>query len=195
MKKYDFNFPKILFFLMMSFAIILPIVSFAGCEGCVHEKNEEDIEWKVFTKGKIVDIDPIPNGLMIHFDSNTWIKLDHLHYKSKRWPVLAETGIMYESNNKTGAKAFKWEKTNIKPPVELDIKPSVKLEIPIQKKEWKNCGSPPEMNEIVIVEFYNKSIALAYINKYGEWKLNINKDQYKGGNTIENIIRWREIGL
>ena len=74
------------------------------------------------------------------------------------------------------SKKIKWEKDVIKK-IELQ-----KIESKVINHDWINpYNSIPEIEKIVLVRFKNKITATAYINNSKEWKLYINRKNYKGG--------------
>ena len=47
----------------------------------------------------------------------------------------------------------------------------------------------------MVVRFNDESTSTAYINVYEEWKLDINRNGYKGGKTFINVKEWKDIGI
>ena len=160
---------------------------------------EKKGEWKIFATGKIVDVDPMITsntnefGIMAHINNN-WACVWKSQLKGGLWPGINDTGTLYHYKDKNKTY-YKWKKHSIKPKPKPKPKPTPKVVVKKIISDWQNTNTLPKIDKIVVVRFDNDRTSTAYINKYGEWKLDINKDSYKGGKTIINIIEWKDIGI
>lgn len=181
----------------MYFLIIL-LASFVDIIPKAHAAKKDG--WKKYKTGKIIDIDPMYEGefgMMVHFN-RAWVQI-WKHNWEGTWPSIGEVGTLYKRKvNK--ANNFKWVEK--KPTKKPKIKPKVKIkkvsEIKIQQEiiEWQNkLTTIPNIGKVVVVIFTDGKTSTAYLNNDKEWKLDINKDKYRGGKTIEHIIKWKDIGL
>ena len=147
---------------------------------------------KIVTAVTVIDIDPArDSGLMIHFNSGWWENISRDKWTGN-WPAIGETGTLYNKNG----KIHKWKlqsKPKSKP--KLKIKATPKIVVKKVDTYWLNLSTLPEINKVVVVRFDDTKTSTAYLNKYSEWKLDINKGKYKGGKTITNIIEWKDVGI
>jgi hypothetical protein len=158
-----------------------------------------DVEWKITVTGEIVDVDPIASGntnigLLFEFDGSfVWIWKENMDNK---WPVRGSYGSFYSRYDKEKqANCYKW--VDLKEIKRKKTAP-VKQEAPTLTampivSPWSSGLSP--VNKIVVVKFNDDTTSTAYVNEYGEWKLDMSRKDYKGGRTLTNITTWKDIGL
>lgn len=159
----------------------------------------ENVKWKALTTQKVIDIDPVYSnnelGMMVHFESGYWC----LFWKNQLkggWPGINEYGTLYTA--KQGNKhVYKWEEKK-KPKTKIKITPKATpkiIPVVVINRDWITSNTLPEKNKIVVVRFYDDTTSTAYINKYDEWKLDMTRKDYKGGRTLTNVKKWKDIGL
>lgn len=186
---------------IVAFIILFPCIA-SQCVPSPKAYAGEKSEWKVFSKAncKVIDLDPMFEnqfGLMIHFDNGSWATIWSSQIKTG-WPSIGETGTLSRMKNKDGTW-WRWKELVVKPKPKPKPKPKLKLapkvEIVQVVNDWKKASLFPERNKVVVVKFNNNLTSTAYVNKYDEWKLDLNRNDYKGGRTLTNIKNWKEIGL
>jgi hypothetical protein len=156
---------------------------------------KEKEEWKVWQKGVILDIDPVFADelyIMVHMSNTSWLIAKKCQMESS-WPAIGEAGVMYSKTIKEDTH-WKWVRKKSKKKTNTGNKKVVIKETPI--KEWKKVSREnPETDKIVVVKFEDGTTSTAYMTYDKEWKLDINRNNYRGGKTITTIVEWKDIGL
>jgi len=172
---------------------------------------KKDGEWKRFKGGTVIDLDPIWSGgnlfLMIHLDSQRW---SLLNVNSPDWegdrPSIGNHGYLYYKDNKDKDGCIykwvnnnHWSKTKSKP--NLKLKPVIskpKVITPSISVSWKDVFRElPDAGKAVVIKFSDGRTATAFItydNGKKEWKLHMNKNKYRGGITVKNVVKWKDVG-
>lgn len=190
----------------IGFVIGLTVVLvFANISSCIPSPKAyagQDIAWEVFSTGKVIDLDPMYQnqfGIMVHFDTGSWATM----WKSQLqgvWPAIGETGTLYHTKDnlkwKWAVHALKTEpKPKPKQVAKQVAKPAPKVVIVQIESDWKKASLFPKRNKVVVVKFNNGLTSTAYVNKYDEWKLDMNRNDYKGGKTLIDIKNWKAVNL
>jgi hypothetical protein len=178
---------------------------------CVSFSFAKETKWKTLNTGTIVDVDPILllNGtwtFMIHYDNKYWNMIEYKDFDGRHIPCIGEYGAMY----KNGDEKYKWEIQKNKPrrskrnkkvnePNEPNEPNAILPQLEITEnvtKDWNKASSKfPQEEKTVLVRFDDGRTSTAYLTRDKEWKLDIDREKYRGGKTITNIKEWKDIDL
>lgn len=176
-------------------AIISCIVIFAITDKVM---GAEKTKWKKSFSGKIVDVDPVPNGsnpgLFYEMDGHfLWLYTDD--WQGDRWPTRGEVGTFYFKKVKGDTK-YKWEgKMPKKSATKKTTKSVSSPTIRSTSLSWSSviAGLPP-IDKTVLVKYKNGvTITTAYLNSKKQWKLETDRTRVAGGREITTIVKWRDI--
>jgi hypothetical protein len=171
-------------------------------------KAAKDGEWELWTSAKIIDVDPLYSiggfGMMAHFDNMAWAVIWRQDIVGK-WPAIGQTGSLYKKGSEDKTK-WKWVRKKLSKKIKAKVKRKTKhdpnnvISLPPQiilpeNTEWERASTTPEIDKIVVVRFDDGRTSTAYINNDKEWKLDIERNKYRGGKTINNVKEWKDIGI
>ena len=160
---------------------------------------DTEYKWKPYITGDVIDIDPMHSmtafGIMVHIkqgDSCSWAAYWKTQSKGD-YPCIGETGTLYRCVDEDKNAYFKWVEVPVKPKPKMLVTP--KIITKIVENDWQNSSNIPEKNKVVVIRFNSGLTSTAYINKYEEWKLDAERETYKGGRTLDDIKEWKDIGI
>ena len=119
------------------------------------------------------------------------------HWELKDSSVGSETnsdGIYFIDAD--GNFKWKWVEHKLKP--KRSVKRTIKATPQVVRSTdsgWTSAKSLPEKDKVVVVRLLDGRTSTAYVNNNDEWKLDFNRDSYKGGSTISNMKEWKDISI
>ena len=195
----------------ISILITLSIIMFlAGCGELPSSptkvrKETKKLESIPINKGTIVDMTFI-NGhdlTQIKF-SDGRIVLCGYYWKNRKDMRIGQTGTLFVSNNHDkehchcGTCWWSW-KENVLSKETTKIIPTEnkKQKANTRDGEWQRVDQIEnlEANDLVLIKMNDQKVAIGFITYDKKWKLGLNKDKYRHGATIANVLEWKRINL
>lgn len=164
------------FFISVGCYVLLSVIMFVVfiLISCSPADAHRHVEWKCFTTGTVLDVDPWGQGIFVEFDSGCWVGAIEW---TGREPSRGEYGTLYEKKSRNG-NIYKWVRER-----------SAKSKSVLKWQSIDNCF--PHTDKTVLVKYANDvTITTAYVNPEKEWKLETNRDNASGGITVTTIKEW-----
>ncbi len=195
----------------ISILITLSIIMFlAGCMQMPPSSTEVREETKklesiLIHKGTIVDMTFI-NGhdlTQIKF-SDGEVVLCGYYWKNRKDIRVGQTGTLFVSNNHNKKHChcpycwWSWEESeSSKETTKIIPTENKKQKANIIDGEWQRVDQIKnlEANNLVLIKMDDQKVAIGFITYDKQWKLGINKDKYRHGATLTNVVKWKRIDL
>jgi len=178
-------------------SVFFVIVYVAGTKEA--EAGNKKDKWEIRHEGKVVNISSVYGndwGFAFWFEDGYLEGFWHKYWEGS-FPAIGKLGTIYVVKEGEKTIRYKWVETEEKPESKTKIKKSTEFKITpiLTTPSWEQTFRKlPPYNKTVLVRYKNEvTITTAYVNSKKEWKLETERETYKGGKTIDTIKEWREI--